>query len=136
MQLKLDMVGIITTKFAEMKSFYRDSLGMEVSFEMSDNYVEFENPGIRFAISTNEVMAQVTKHKSFTESKQGQALELAFIVDNPAEVDKHYAELLDKGATAVTPPADMPWGQRAAFFADPDGNIHEIFCNLAEAPQS
>ncbi len=133
MQLKLDMMGIITSKFAEMKNFYRDSLGMEVVFEMSDNYVEFKHPGIRFAISTNEVMSQVTKHKSYTEAKQGQALELAFIVDSPAEVDSTYAELLEKGATAVTSPDDMPWGQRAAFFADPDGNIHEIFCNL---PQS
>ena len=136
MQMKLDMAGILTTKFAEMKEFYRDALGMEVVFEMSDNYVEFKSPGLRFAISTNEVMHQITQHKSFKEKKQGQAFELAFIVDNPAEVDSSYEELVSKGATAITPPAEMPWGQYAAFFADPDGNIHEIFCNLADSPDS
>ncbi len=77
-------------------------------------------------------MHQITKHKSFTEKKQGQALDLAFIVDTPAEVDSSYEELLSKGAEAITPPATMPWGKYAAFFADPDGNIHEIFCNLAD----
>jgi len=24
----------------------------------------------------------------------------------------------------------MPWGLRAAFFTDPDGNIHELFAGL------
>jgi len=24
----------------------------------------------------------------------------------------------------------MPWNQRTAFIADPDGNIHEIFADL------
>lgn len=130
MKLKLDMMGIITTKFAEMKIFYRDVIGLEVVFEQGDNYVEFKHPGIRFAIATNEVMTQVTKHRSYAEPKQGQALELAFIVDTPEEVDSSYAEIIKQGATEVTAPADMPWGQRAAFFADPDGNIHEIFTNL------
>lgn len=40
------------------------------------------------------------------------------------------AELLANGAVAVQPPDDMPWGQRTAFFADPDGNIHELFADL------
>ena len=130
MQLKLDMMGIITDNFVKMKEFYRDSLGLEVVFEMSDNYVEFKVPGIRFAISTNEVMHGVTKHDSYKQARQGQSLELAFIVDSPEEVDSTYTAILEKGAKAITSPADMPWGQRAAFFADPDGNIHEIFTDL------
>ena len=132
MKLKLDMFGIITdkSKFNEMRAFYRDVMGMEVEFEMSDNYVEFKHPGIRFAISTSAVMLEETKHKSYAEAKQGQAVELAFLVDKPEEVDSTYAGLVKKGAVAITPAADMPWGQRAAFFADPDGNIHEVFAHL------
>ncbi len=130
MKLELDMIGIITTKFAEMRDFYRDVIGMEVELEMGENYVEFKHPGIRFAISTNDIMSQVTKHGSYKEKKQGQALELAFLVDSPAEVDSTHAALIEKGAKEIAAPADMPWGQRASFFADPDGNIHEIFCDL------
>lgn len=57
-------------------------------------------------------------------------LELAFPVSSPSEVDATYKELIQKGATPIKEPADMPWHQRAAFLADPDGNIHEIFAKL------
>lgn len=129
--LRLDMFGIITNKFDEMKLFYRDLMGLEVAFEM-DNYVEFKTPGVRFAISTNKIMQEVTGHPSYKAAKQGQVLELAFILDSPELVDKAYKDILDKGAAPINAPADMPWGQRAAFFADPDGNIHELFANLPQ----
>lgn len=129
MEAKIDMVGIITNKFNEMKAFYGDVLKFKVALEM-DNYVEFENSGVRFAISTNKVMKGVTKHPSYDEEKKGQSLELAFRVPTSEEVDKSFNEIVEKGAISITIPADMPWGQRAAFFADPDGNIHEIFTDL------
>jgi len=34
------------------------------------------------------------------------------------------------GAREVHKPEDMPWNQRTALFADPDGNIHEIFADI------
>jgi len=36
------------------------------------------------------------------------------------------------GAAPVHAPADMPWGQHTAMFADPDGNIHEFFADLPQ----
>ena len=131
LNLKMDMFGIITSKFAEMKAFYRDILGLEIIFEM-DEYIEFKNPGIRFALCTNKVMAQATGHVSYKEVKKGQSVELAFILDSPAQVDEVYKEIIAKGAVKIAVPANMPWGQRAAFFADPDGNIHELFANLPQ----
>jgi len=123
------MIGVITSKFDEMLAFYRDTLGMKVKLQM-ESYVEFEHPGIRLAISTHGVMHKATGHASYAEERRGQSLELAFRVNTPAEVDSAFNELVGKGAASITPPADMPWGQRAAFFADPDGNIHEIFTDL------
>jgi hypothetical protein len=29
-----------------------------------------------------------------------------------------------------------PWGQRAAFFADPEGNIHGLFADLPRPAES
>jgi len=127
--LQLDMVGVITSKFDEMLAFYRDTLDMKIKLQM-ESYVEFEHPGIRFAISTHDVMQKATGHASYAEERRGQSLELAFRIATPEEVDSAFNELMEKGATSVTSPADMPWGQRAAFFADPDGNIHEIFADL------
>lgn len=125
------MIGIITNNFEQMRSFYTDVIGFDVLLEM-EQYVEFTNDGCRFAISTNDVMHDVTKHASYNEEKKGQSLELAFKVDSPEDVDSAFAELIQKGATEIMKPADMPWGQRAAFFADPDGNIHEVFADKSE----
>ena len=34
----------------------------------------------------------------------------------------------------IKPPATMPWGARAAFIADPDGNIIEVFTDAPGRP--
>jgi lactoylglutathione lyase len=127
--MKLNMLGLITSQIDVMKKFYRDVLDFEIIFE-TDNYVEFENEGIRFAISTNNVMHKTTGHNSYTMKKLGQSIELAFKVETPETVDTTYTKIIHKGATPIKSPEDKPWGQRAAFFADPDGNIHEIFADL------
>ncbi len=44
-----------------------------------------------------------------------------------------YVEFHSRGAAPVKGPADMPWGQRAAFFADPEGNVHELFAELQQS---
>ena len=50
--------------------------------------------------------------------------------ENPDEVDEAFEKLVTMGATPVHQPQNMPWNQRTALFADPDGNIHEIFANI------
>lgn len=129
MQPRIDMIGIITSQLPVMRDFYRDVLGFKIKLEM-DNHVEFESEGVRFALSTNDVMTNCTGHESYTQPRQGQPFELAFRSESPKGVDTDFAAIVAKGATEIKPPADMPWGQRTAFFADPDGNIHEIFADL------
>lgn len=67
-------------------------------------------------------------HLSFQEEKKGQSFELAFPCETPEEVEASYKKIVRNGATAIKEPSQMPWGQRTAFFADPDENIREIFC--------
>ena len=131
MKMNINQIGIITLNFNKMMKFYHEVLNFPIKLQQ-DNYVEFENKGVRFAIASNDIMYQVTKDKTFHQKKQGHSLELAFQVDIPSEVDKRYQELINLGAIPITSPNDMPWGQRAAFFADPDYNIHEIFATLEE----
>ena len=129
MKPQINMIGIITANFQEMKTFYQEVLGFKSKLEL-EHYIEFENKGVRFAISTTQVMFEATSHSSFKEEKKGHSLELAFEADSPEDVDKSFNELVKKGAKLIKEPEDMRWGQRTAFFADPDGNIHEIFANL------
>ncbi len=39
------------------------------------------------------------------------------------DVDNAVAALRDAGVNVVREPADMPWGERVAFVADPEGNL-------------
>jgi lactoylglutathione lyase len=39
------------------------------------------------------------------------------------DVDATVAALREAGATVVREPADMPWGERVGFVADPEGNL-------------
>jgi lactoylglutathione lyase len=129
MKPRINMIGIITNQLPVMKAFYKDVLGFETELEMEE-YVEFKNEGVRFALSTGSVMAQATGDQSYLESHTGHALELAFKCESPQDVDEQYKKLQSKGVDMIKPPADMPWNQRTAFFADPDGNIHELFCDF------
>jgi catechol 2,3-dioxygenase-like lactoylglutathione lyase family enzyme len=133
MRAKIDLISIVTDQPLVMKAFYRDVIGFAVQMELGEDYVEFESEGVRFAITTREVMTAATGgYEGYAGPRQGQYFELAFPCDSPQDVDASYAAIVAQGAQPIQAPADMPWGQRAAFFADPDGNVHELFAPLSE----
>ncbi|MFW5683753.1 MAG: VOC family protein [Spirochaetota bacterium] len=124
---RIALVTIWSDDVERMKRFYRDVLGFAVKNDLGE-YVEFESPGVRFAVCRRAIMAD--HGDEFSRPATGQAFELAFPCSSPEQVDEAYAGLVELGATGVAEPQDMPWGQRTAFFADPEGNIHEIFAGL------
>jgi lactoylglutathione lyase len=127
MKARIALITILTDNVHGMLDFYKNVLGFNIESQMGD-YVEFQNDGVRFSICSRSIMSSVTdNHLSFKEPRSGQSFELAFPLDSHEEVDKVYDEIILKGATPIKVPSDMPWGQRTAFFADPDGNIHELF---------
>ncbi len=129
MKTKIALVTVLADDVPAMVQFYRDALGFALKGQ-DDGYVELESEGVRFAVCSRAIMADATGHSSYKEPRRGQAFELAFPVEAPEEVDRAYAELLARGAAPVMPPTNMPWGQRTACFADPEGNIHELFADL------
>ncbi len=133
MKSQIALITILTANPAAMVRFYRDVLGFQPQGEVDEanpGYVEFAHEGVRFAICARSVLAQFVGHPSFSEPARGQSFELAFPCESPADVDTAYEALVGKGAVPVMAPANMPWNQRTACFADPDGNIHELFADL------
>lgn len=129
MRAKVALITVLTNEISKMKRFYTEVLGFTIHSE-TDGYLELVSEGVRFAICTRQVMAGITdNHGSFAEEHKGQAFELAFPCDSAEDVKMTYHELVSKGATPIKAPAIMPWGQTTAFFADPEGNIHEIFAD-------
>jgi len=66
----------------------------------------------------------------YNKKASGQSFELAFPCENPNDVDESFVQLVKLGATPIHKPQNMHWNQRTALFADPDGNIHEIFADI------
>ncbi|WP_119068410.1 VOC family protein [Aggregatilinea lenta] len=132
MQAKIALITVLTDDTPLMLRFYRDVLGFQPQGEVDEanpGYVEFAHEGVRFSLCSRSIMQQATGDPSFDVPRGGQALELAFPCDSYDDVDATYAALVAQGATPVKGPSLMPWGQRTAFFADPEGNIHEIFAD-------
>lgn len=125
------LITILTDDVPRLAGFYRDALGFAIKQDLGQ-YVEFESEGVRFAVCARSILHEASGDASYTEARRGHAFELAFPCDSPADVDRAYADILAKGAAPVHAPADMPWGQRTALFADPDGNIHELFADLPQ----
>jgi len=123
---RIGLITIVTRNIDEMKKFYTNVLEFNCIEEL-EGYVEFESKGVRFAITTDDVMYDATNHPSYREEKKGQRFELAFPLPNPDAVGVAYDQIIQKGAIPVSPPVMMPWGRMTAFFADPDGNIHELY---------
>jgi catechol 2,3-dioxygenase-like lactoylglutathione lyase family enzyme len=123
------LITILTDDVPRLSAFYREVMGFTVKQDLGV-YVEFYNDGVRFSVCARSILHEACGHASYTEAHRGQCFELAFPCGEPAEVDRVYAEIVARGATPVHVPADMPWGQRTAMFADPDGNIHELFADL------
>jgi catechol 2,3-dioxygenase-like lactoylglutathione lyase family enzyme len=128
---RIALITILTDDVPRLTAFYRDVMGFTVKQDMG-GYVEFHHDGVRFAICARSILHEASGHASYTEARRGQAFELAFPCAEPAEVDRAYAKIVAQGATPVHAPADMLWGQRTAMFADPDGNIHELFADLPQ----
>lgn len=126
MKQSIGLVTILTDNAPALVAFYRDALGFAPKDD-HDGYTEFVTGGVRFAVCARSIMAEATAHASYREGRRGQSFELAFPCDSPEDVDRSYDAIIAKGATPIGPPATMPWGMRTAFFADPDGNIHELY---------
>jgi uncharacterized glyoxalase superfamily protein PhnB len=129
MKGQVALITILTDNVRRLANFYQTVLGFQVLQDM-DQYVELVNPGVRFAICARSIMENATGNPAFHEPRTGQSFELAFPLASPDEVDQAYFDIIYNGATPIQPPTNMPWNQRTAFFADPDGNIHEIFANI------
>jgi len=62
------------------------------------------------------------------------SLQFAFRVA-PQEVDACAATLEARGVAIVSPPTDQAFGHRTLFFRDPDGNVLEIYAEIASLAQ-
>ena len=123
-----DLVGMVVQNMGASLRFYR-LLGLDISPEAdSETHVEITTPsGFRIAWDTEELIKSI--HTDWT-TPSGHRMVLAFLCENPTEVNELYAKITTAGYQGYKEPWNAFWGQRYAVVVDPDGNLVDLFARL------
>jgi lactoylglutathione lyase len=92
--------------------FYEDAFGFERTFEWGDEYIALKRDDSRLGLGHGDGRG---------------GFELCIYVDDTDAAAEHLRSL---GAREISPPADMPWNERLAYFEDPDGHKLHVTMSL------
>lgn len=112
----------LTDDIAVMTAFYRDLLGFGETYrfppshEDEPEFVVLSLGGAQFGFGR---AASVPLHGRLRSLETGNRVEVCVYTD---DVDDAVDMLREFGTPVLFEPADQPWGERAAYVADPDGN--------------
>lgn len=120
---KLSYVIILCHDLPRMKEFYRGLFAFAVDSE-SDTGLTFRAGGVLFSLRQR---TRAYDGRGVRPELPG--VQVAFLVE-PAEVDRCHALLIERGVEILDPPADQPRGHRTVYFADPEGNMLEIYAEI------
>lgn len=117
-----DYIVLIVADLDRAVQFYAEVMGLPLGHR-SGAYAQFSTGVTRLALYGRDAMALTLGRPLKPPADDAPGFELGFKV---ADVDAAFAEMIERGATAATPPTDRPWGQRTAYVRDPDGNLIEF----------
>ena len=111
------------TRIVVVLSFLRSAIGIQ---QTPPNIVI-----VSLALFLSAFIMSPTLERSYNEALERQA--------DPAVYNDHReaaARLRDRLTDVVTEPKDMPWGNRALLFRDPDGNLVNLFTPVTDAARA
>lgn len=109
--------------------FYRDTLGFKMTFN-DDVSFAFELEGQDFVVLTIPAAVDMLGEEAISAGKE--AVHRVMLCAEVASVDAVHQALTAKGVTFIKPPKDQAWGRRTAHFADPEGNLWEVYEHLEQ----
>lgn len=112
----------MTDKYLESKNFYQNILGFKIERDIpEEEFTQFKLSSCYLAIYGRNQISKLLG-KEITAQPGGAIYTFA----ESKNVDNQFHELQDKGVKFITEPKTQPWGQRTAYFTDPDGHVWEI----------
>ena len=120
----LDYTIIFARQMSAMREFYGTTLGFPLHKELGPQWVEFRVGSNLLALTERGLVFDDPSPPIGVLS-----LQLAFRV-TPGEVASCASVLAERGVSIISGPTDQPWGHRALFFRDPDGNVLEIYAEI------
>ena len=125
--MKLTHIRLLVTDYDACFRFYRDVMGMEVTWGAEgEGYADFKAAeGVALALFNRKDQAEAVGTLDLPSNPAGQdRVSLIFGVEDLPEMAQ---ELKQRGATPQMEPQDRPdWGIRVMYLRDPDGHLIEI----------
>ena len=120
---QLDYAIVLCEDLDRMKAFYRDLFDFPVASESATG-LTFQAGAVKLSLRqrTRGYDGQGTRSEL-------PGVQLAFLVA-PDEVARCYEQLVAKSVEILEPPTDQPRGHRTVYFADPEGNMLEIYAEI------
>ena len=135
--MKLSCVRLMVTRFDDCFRFYRDTLGLKVTWGgIGDDYASFSLGDTTYlSIFRRDLMARDVRTQGLPSSAVSQdTFAVVFQVD---DLDALYGRLIGAGVEFVNPPIDYPdYGIRAMHLRDPEGALIEINSQLPQTEWS
>ena len=131
-ELRLRLTILAVGDLAYAVQFYHDVFGWPLQTQ-TDTYVAFDlGQGSALGLYTRDGFAR-SAGKAPEPLAYGAiaGTELYLLYDDPAPF---LVRLKERGARVLSPWAPRPWGDEAAYFADPDGNVLAVARRLPESP--
>jgi lactoylglutathione lyase len=112
----------LTDDLAAITAFYRDLLGFKEAYRFPPSPVD-EPEFLVLSMGSTQFgfgrAGSVPLHGRLRSLETGNRVEVCVYTD---DVDEAIEMLRRAGSPVLFEPADQPWGERAAYVADPDGN--------------
>ena len=120
---KIHATLLMVRDFEASVRFYRDVLEFKVG-DTDTGFMTFDIGDQTLAILDLSLAAKMISEEAVQPEKEfiPRSLFAIFLDD----ADAVYEALKARGVHFIKPPTTQPWGQRTAYFTDPDGNIWEI----------
>ena len=112
---------VVTAHIERLRTFYTSLLDAEENFRYPD-----DGPVFYIGLRLGDSELGLSSDSGVTLGSPGRML-LSIDVD---DVDARVAQVEPLGGHIQGPANDMPWGQRVAHIADPDGNVVNLTQSL------
>ena len=116
-------ICLITENVRDLVNFYEKIFSTSALGD--DQHAELSLGGLNLAIFSNQGMEEMAPG-SMAGAGYG-SITIAFEVE---DVDAEYERIKTFQVALVKPPQTHPWGARAFWFRDPDGNILDFFSKV------
>jgi len=111
---------VLTDDVERLKVFYRDVVGLPIQSD-EGNFIRFGTGKSHLAVMDRGVIGHIAGERGrIRPGDKGFRFELYFRVEDARVAS---LRLQKSGAVLVSAFASRPWGDRAAYFLDPDGNL-------------